>query len=104
MKVWLLAWCLLLVIAGTFAEDEPFVPNVSIRERIWGRGRRLLGFSEELPGPHVPVRSSERKLLDADPGVIASIPFFYVSVSRPTVHIPVQVSAHVALFRFHLFR
>lgn len=73
MKAWHIAWCLLLVIAATFADAEPIVRNVSIQERIWGRGRRLLGFSEEAPGPHISSRATERKLLDAESGA-CSVP------------------------------
>lgn len=74
MKIWQLAWCLLLVIAASFAEADAFTRNDSIRERFWGRGRRFLGLSEDLS--HLQwietEGSLERKLLEADPGALSS--------------------------------
>lgn len=70
MKVWQLAWGLLLVVTASFADARLLGSNVGVGKWLWGHGRRVLGLLEELPDPSTVGSSWQRKMLDTGPGMI----------------------------------
>jgi hypothetical protein len=71
MKIWHLAWCLLLVTATSFAESRQLSDVFGSEGLLWGRGRRTLALPDEAPDPTRAGLSQatwKRNLLDTVPG------------------------------------